>query len=64
MRFIQAALGLAIGIPIALLCVRFVVAQLYEVKGVDAAVLLTAIVALSAGRVASRVNSGAPGSFD
>ncbi len=43
----QAALGLAIGIPIALLCVRFVVAQLYEVKGVDGAVLLTAIVALA-----------------
>ena len=45
--FTQAGLGLAIGIPIALLCMRFVVAQLYEVKGVDAAVLLTAIVALA-----------------
>jgi ABC-type antimicrobial peptide transport system permease subunit len=45
--FTQAGLGLAIGIPIALLCMRFVVAQLYEVKGVDGAVLLTAIVALA-----------------
>ena len=36
---IQAGLGLAIGLPIALLCVRFVQAQLYEVKHVDAAVL-------------------------
>ncbi len=27
---IQAALGLAIGIPVALLCVRFVKTQLYE----------------------------------
>ena len=31
---IQTVLGLAIGIPIALLCVRFVQAQLYEIKGV------------------------------
>ena len=45
--FAQAGLGLAIGIPIALLCMRFVVAQLYEVKGVDGAVLFTAIVALA-----------------
>jgi ABC-type antimicrobial peptide transport system, permease component len=45
---IQAALGLAIGIPAALLGVRFVEAQLYEVDGVDSAVLLTAILALVA----------------
>jgi len=44
---IQAALGVAIGLPIALLCVRFVQAQLYEVKGVDAAVLLASIVTLA-----------------
>jgi predicted permease len=43
----QAALGLAIGVPIALLCGRFVVAQLYEVKGIDAAALFTAIVTLT-----------------
>ena len=36
----QAVLGLAIGLPIALLCVRFVQAQLNEVKKVDGAVLV------------------------
>jgi macrolide transport system ATP-binding/permease protein len=44
---IQAALGLAMGFPIALLCVRFVQAQLYEVKGVDAAVLLVSVFTLA-----------------
>jgi macrolide transport system ATP-binding/permease protein len=43
---IQAGLGLAIGIPIALLCVRFVESQLYEVKGIGAAVLFTSILTL------------------
>jgi len=43
---LQAGLGLAIGIPIALLCVRFVQAQLYEITGIDAAVLLSAILTL------------------
>ena len=42
----QAALGLAIGIPIAWLCVRFVESQLYEVKGIDATVLLVSVVTL------------------
>jgi ABC-type lipoprotein release transport system permease subunit len=40
-------LGVAIGIPTALLCVRFVEAQLYEVKGIDATALLTSILALT-----------------
>jgi predicted permease len=44
---IQAALGLAIGIPVALLSVRLVEAQLYEIKGVDASVLATAILTLA-----------------
>ncbi len=44
---IQAALGLAIGLPIAWLSVRFVKAQLYEVKGIDAAVLLASILTLA-----------------
>jgi predicted permease len=44
---VQAALGLAIGLPIALLCARFVQAQLYEVKGVDAAVLLASVMTLA-----------------
>jgi macrolide transport system ATP-binding/permease protein len=43
---IQAGSGLAIGLPIALLCVRFVRAQLYEIKNVDAAVLTGAILTL------------------
>jgi hypothetical protein len=44
---IQAALGLAIGVPIAWLCVRFVESQLYEVKRIDAAVLSTSILTLA-----------------
>lgn len=44
---IQAGLGLVIGIPVALLCVRFVQAQLYEVQKIDAAVLATAVVTLA-----------------
>ena len=43
---IQAVIGLAIGVPIAWLCVRFVESQLYEVKGIDAAVLIGSVVAL------------------
>jgi predicted permease len=44
---IQAALGLAIGLPIAWLSVRFVKAQLYEVKGIDAPVLLASVLTLA-----------------
>jgi ABC-type antimicrobial peptide transport system permease subunit len=44
---IQAVLGLAIGLPIAWLCVRFIKAQLYEIKGIDAAVLLVSILTLA-----------------
>ncbi len=43
---IQAILGLMIGVPIAWLCVRFVKSQLYEVKGIDAAVLVTSVLTL------------------
>jgi len=43
---IQAILGLAIGVPIAWLCVRFVESQLYEIKGVSVAVLLGSIATL------------------
>jgi len=45
---IQAALGLAIGVPIAWLCVRFVESQLYEVKGIDSVVLITSVLMLVA----------------
>ena len=43
----QAGLGLLIGIPIALLCVRFVQAQLYEIQKIDPIVMSTAIVTLA-----------------
>jgi macrolide transport system ATP-binding/permease protein len=43
----QTALGLTIGIPVALLCVRFVKAQLYEVTSADARVMTAAIVTLA-----------------
>jgi macrolide transport system ATP-binding/permease protein len=44
----QTALGLLIGVPTALACMRFVEAELYEIKQVDAAVMATAILSLSA----------------
>lgn len=44
--FIQAAIGLAIGVPTAFLCVRFIESQLYEIKGVDAIVLSGAVLVL------------------
>ena len=44
---IQTVLGLAIGIPVALLCVRFVKAQLYEITSADSGVMAGAIVMLA-----------------
>jgi macrolide transport system ATP-binding/permease protein len=44
---LQAAVGLGIGIPAALLCVRFVKTQLYAVEGRDLSVLASAIFALA-----------------
>jgi ABC-type antimicrobial peptide transport system permease subunit len=44
----QTLFGLAIGIPAALLCVRFVESQLYEIKTVNPAVLLVAVFTLAA----------------
>jgi macrolide transport system ATP-binding/permease protein len=43
----QSLLGLAMGIPIALLCVRFVQAQLFEMHGVNFGVLAMAVLALA-----------------
>jgi ABC-type antimicrobial peptide transport system permease subunit len=45
---IQTVLGIAIGIPVALLCVRFVKSQLYEITNADASVMMSAIVTLAA----------------
>jgi predicted permease len=44
---IQAGIGLAIGIPVALVCVRFVKAQLYEITNADANVMAFAILTLA-----------------
>jgi predicted permease len=44
---IQAAIGLVIGVPVAMLCVRFVKSQLYEITHVDAGVMAGAIVVLA-----------------
>jgi predicted permease len=44
---IQAALGLTLGVPIALLCVRFIKTQLYDVKGIDPPVFVTSVLTLA-----------------
>jgi len=44
---IQTLLGLAIGVPVALLCVRFVKAQLYNTTGADTHVLAGATLTLA-----------------
>jgi hypothetical protein len=36
---LQAVAGLAIGIPVALFCVRYVKSQLYEITSVNASVM-------------------------
>ena len=46
----QALVGLAIGVPMAMLCVRFVKSQLYEIKGMMR-VMAGAVVALMAAAV-------------
>lgn len=44
---IQTLVGLAIGIPTSLFCVRFIESQLFDTKGVDIGIMVTAIVTLS-----------------
>jgi macrolide transport system ATP-binding/permease protein len=44
----QTALGLAIGIPLSLLCVRYAKAQLYEITSVSPVAMMVAIVTLAA----------------
>jgi predicted permease len=44
----QTLLGLAIGIPVAMGCVRFVKAQLYEITNANAGVMIFAILTLAA----------------
>jgi ABC-type antimicrobial peptide transport system permease subunit len=43
----QTLLGLAIGVPVAMGCVRFVKAQLYEITSADASVMAGAILTLA-----------------
>jgi predicted permease len=43
---VQAVLGLAIGLPCAVLCVRFVEAMLYDVKDVNATITFATILSL------------------
>jgi len=45
---IQIVLGLAIGIPIALVCVRFVKSQLYEITSADPTIVIGATAILAA----------------
>jgi len=43
----HAICGLAIGVPMALLCVKFVEAQLYEVKGIDGMLMVRSVLTLA-----------------
>jgi predicted permease len=43
---VQTVLGLGIGVPVALLCVRYVKSQLYEITNADANVIMGAIITL------------------
>jgi predicted permease len=45
---IQAGIGLAIGIPVAIVCVRFVKSQLYDITKMDASILAGSIAVLVA----------------
>jgi macrolide transport system ATP-binding/permease protein len=45
---IQALLGLLVGVPIAMLCVRYVKSQLFEITSVNASVMAGAIAVLAA----------------
>jgi macrolide transport system ATP-binding/permease protein len=40
---LQAVLGLMIGVPVAMMCVRYVTSQLYEIKGINIVVLAGSI---------------------
>ena len=56
---IQAAIGLGIGVPVALLSVRFVESQLYEITGIapgvmGSAILMLALAASLAGLIPAR----------
>ncbi len=52
---LQAGLGLLIGVPVALLCARYVQSQLFEVSGADPGVLIAAIGALALATCAAAI---------
>jgi predicted permease len=52
---LQAGLGLLIGVPVALLCARYLQSQLFEVTGRDPGVLTAAIAALALAACAAAV---------
>lgn len=55
--FLQVAVGLAIGIPLTILCGRAMASQLFGIKAYDPLILLTTVVVLS---VAAFVASAIP----
>jgi macrolide transport system ATP-binding/permease protein len=52
---IQIVLGLALGIPVAVLCVRFVKAQLYEITRAEPSIVLAAIAVVTAAACAAAI---------
>jgi macrolide transport system ATP-binding/permease protein len=62
---IQIVLGFAIGIPVAVLCVRFVKAQLYEITRVEPGIVLAAIgIVTAAACVAATIPARRAASID
>jgi macrolide transport system ATP-binding/permease protein len=61
---LQTALGLLIGIPASLLCVRFGASQLHDVKGMDYSLLLRSILTPAVARICRRPDSGATRGLD
>ena len=48
MQWSQALIGLALGVPIAIYCVKYIQSQLYEIKEMDPAVLVISVAVLIA----------------
>jgi len=62
---LQAVAGLALGIPLAIFCVRYVKSQLYEITGVNVPVMTIAMgVLVVAAAIASIIPSGRAASID
>ena len=62
---LQAGVGLAIGVPVAMLCVRFVKSQLYDIAHADAVVMTGAIgVLVAAAFVAGMIPAQRAASID